>query len=279
MFADDTLIYIVFDEINEACNNLNNDLKAIFEKLCQHKLKLNVKKTNAMLISNKKNIDLDNIDIRINNEKIQLVEEIKYLGVIIDNKLNFAANINYICKKVGKKVGVLSRLRNQLNCQQKITVYKTIIEPHFTYCSSILFLSKSSDIMRLQKIQNKCMRNILRLNRFAHEEDMLEMLNFLNVQQIINYYTLIFIYKITKGNAPEYLSERIVYNNQNPRKNTLRSRCNIELVNATKTCSQNSLFYKGIALFNRIPLDLRNETSVEIFKHKLKKVVIMELSK
>lgn len=61
MFADDTLIYIIFDNLMEACDNLNEDLSNIFEKLCQYKLKLNVKKTNAMLISNKKNIDSENV--------------------------------------------------------------------------------------------------------------------------------------------------------------------------------------------------------------------------
>ena len=162
-----------------------------------------------MLISNKKNIDLNNIDIRINEDKIELVNEIKYLGVVIDNKLNFEANVNYICKKVGKKVGVLARLRNQLNCQQKISIYKTIIEPHFTYCSTILFLSKQSDLDRLQIMQNKCMRNILKLNRFSHQEDMLRILHFLSVQQLIKFNTLFFIYKITKGIAPQYLTERI----------------------------------------------------------------------
>lgn len=278
MFADDTLIYIIFDDLKDACNKLNEDLTALFNKLCQHKLKLNVLKTKAMLITNKKSIDLNNIDISINNETIELVNEIKYLGVVIDNKLNFEANINYICKKVGKKVNVLARLRNQLNLQQKISIYKTIIEPHFTYCSTILFLSKESDLNRLQIIQNKCMRNILRLDRFSHQEDMLKTLEFFCVQQLIKFNTLYFIYKITKGIAPQYLSERIVHNNQSQKKNTLRSRNLIELTKATKACSQNSLFYKGVMLYNSLPDNIRNEESVNIFKTKLKDV-LMEISK
>lgn len=122
MFADDTLIYIIFDNVDDAYSKLNQDLLALFNKLCQHKLKLNVNKTKAMLISNKKNIDFNNFEIRINEEKIDLVNDIKNSGIVIYNKLNFEANINYLCTKVGKKVNVLARLRNQLDCQQKITV-------------------------------------------------------------------------------------------------------------------------------------------------------------
>lgn len=41
-----------------------------------------------------------------------LVREIEYLGVIIDEHLKFDKNVDYACKKVGKQVGVLCRLRN-----------------------------------------------------------------------------------------------------------------------------------------------------------------------
>ena len=109
------------------------------------------------------------------------------------------------------------------------------------------------------------MRNILKLNRFSHQGDMLKILHFLSVQQLIKYNTLFFIYKITKGIAPQYLTERIAYNKENIRKNTLRNRNNIELSKATKTCSQNSLFYKGISLYNSLPINIRNEESVNKF--------------
>lgn len=278
MFADDTLIFIVCEDVYEACNKINDDLQALFKNLCRHKLKLNVNKTKSMLITNKKLIDISRIVIKINDEKIELVNEIKYLGIIIDNKLNFEANVNHICRKLGCKVNVLSRLRYQLNCQQKISVYKTIIEPHFKYCSTILFLSKQSDINRLQLIQNKCMRNILRVDRASHQKDMLNALKFLSVEQIIKFNTLVFVYKIVNGIAPIYLSNKIVYNYENERKNTLRNRNNIELMTAKKKGSQNSLFYRGVELFNNLPNYVKNEPNLEKFKNSLYDV-IMEISK
>lgn len=41
---------------------------------------------------------------------IEMVYNFKYLGVIIDHKLNVKKNVDYVCKKVAKKVGTLSRL-------------------------------------------------------------------------------------------------------------------------------------------------------------------------
>ncbi|RYX86065.1 reverse transcriptase family protein [bacterium] len=112
MFADDTLVYIIADSIEEAIQKLNEDLEILFDILCQNKLKLNVDKTKMLLVSNK-NIDKSNVNVFMNGSKLELVSEIKYLGVIIDENLKFDKNIDYVCKKIGKKVNVLSRLRNE----------------------------------------------------------------------------------------------------------------------------------------------------------------------
>lgn len=149
IFADDTLVYIIADKIEEATQKLNEDLNILFNKLCQNKLKLNVDKTKVMIITNKK-VDRNNVNIYIGSTRLEIEKEIKYLGVIIDDGLKFEANIDHVCKKIGKKVNVLSRLRNELNKSQKEYLYETLIQPHFTYCASILYLSSDTNISRLQ---------------------------------------------------------------------------------------------------------------------------------
>lgn len=147
-----------------------------------------------MVITNK-NVDKDNINISINGSRLEIEKEIKYLGVVTDDNLRFDKNIDHICKKIGKKTSVLGRLRNELNNYQKLNVYRSIIEPHFTYCASILYLSNSTDT----EIQNKCMRQILRTNRFTSTVDMLNTLNLLSINQMVIFRTLIFIFKIIRG--------------------------------------------------------------------------------
>lgn len=92
-------------------------------------------------------------------------------------------------------------------------LYKTILEPHYTYCSSILYLCTNDDIDRLQILQNKCMRNILKMDRFTSTEIMTKALG-------------------------------ILY--------------------------QNSLFYKGINLFNELPEEIRREKIFTKYDKKLR---------
>lgn len=246
---------------------INDDLSRLFERLCQSKLKLNVNKTKVMIITNKK-IDRQNVNIYINECRLEIENEIKYLGVILDDKLKFDKNIDYLCKKIGKKVNVISRLRNELNSGQKAMLYKTIVQPHFTYCSSVLFLSTGEDINRLQVLQNKCMKNILRADRNTSANIMNGLLEIMNVNQILMYRTLIFIYKIVRGLAPNYLTNKIKYRNDAHNRN-LRNLNYIEPIDATRACSQNSLFHRGIKLFNELSGELRDEISPNIFENKL----------
>ena len=82
---------------------------------------------------NPRNIEADNKDTIANDEIIK-TEQIKLLGVNIDENLNFTQHISVICIKASQKVGVLMRLRNLIPCQAKLILYKTAIMPHLTHC-------------------------------------------------------------------------------------------------------------------------------------------------
>lgn len=272
LFADDTLIFAIADTVEDATQKINHDLERIYRKLCQNKLKLNVNKTKAMIITNKK-IDKSNVNIIINGSKIQIESEIKYLGVIIVEKLNFDRNINRVCQSVGQKVNVLNRLRNELNTNQKLTLYKSLIVPHFNYCASILFISSTTDLNRLQILQNKCLRQILRANNYTESQAMLSALNLMSVVQLINFRTLILIYKIVNGQAPSYLTQKIKFRSANQNM-ILRNANEICPSNMIKYCSQNSLLYRGVKLFNSLPDEIKTEENITKFQSSLRDFII-----
>jgi hypothetical protein len=100
--------------------------------------------------------------LTIDGEQIARVASIKYLDVEIYEKVNFKQHVDTTPKKMAKKVGFLGRIQQKLTKTAKITIYNSIISPHLDFCSSILFLSNEEDLNRLQVIQNRAMRIILR---------------------------------------------------------------------------------------------------------------------
>lgn len=270
MFADDTLIYLCGENIDEMIVKVNSDLNRLFKWLCQNKLKLNIEKTKYMIIGNVK--EQVKSDIKINNEIIEKVKQYKYLGVIIDNKLNFKDNVTYICKKVAKKVGVMARTRRNLNFLSAVNIYKTIVSPHFDYCASILFASSEGDIDRLQKLQNRAMRVILKVSRYTSVKLMLETLAFMSVRQRIYYNSLIIVYKVKYHLMPSYLSSIVSFVSQQHDHN-VRSKDDFRIPFFKKSASQRQIFCNGLNLFNRLPHEIKNETNLKIFKNKLSNYV------
>jgi len=73
------------------------------------KMELNEQNSKAMLITRKNTPDKTNIRIYLNNKQPEEVDEIKYLGIVLDKKYTFNHHIDYITEKCKKLIHVLSR--------------------------------------------------------------------------------------------------------------------------------------------------------------------------
>lgn len=264
MFADDMLISAADVSADEAINIINNELLVISKWLKINKLKINTDKTKAMVICNKKPSTVQN-NVTIDDVDIEFVDEIKYLGVVIDYKLTFKNHVNYIVKKVAKKIGFFGRISSNLGTWARIVVYGTIIAPHFEYCASVLLLVGEGDMCRLQKLQNKAMRIILTCNRYTRVSLMLDALQWLSVRQRIYFNSLVLVYKIIKNKLPQYLNRFILYNSEIHDYNT-RIMSNFRLPLNKKSSSQNSLFYKGLKMYNSMSYEARQSSSIHQFR-------------
>ena len=101
LFADDTVLFIAKPNLKQAETLLNLELNVLDGWLKYKKLALNINKTKYMIISNKNN--QEQLCISINQEQIANTSELKYLGIIIDNKLTFGPHIDNVIAKVAKK--------------------------------------------------------------------------------------------------------------------------------------------------------------------------------
>lgn len=261
LYADDTLIFAEA-ETEELCHeNLKNDMDNISKWLKMNKLKLNENKTKLMEINMN-----TNRTFQINNVMIEKVNNIKYLGFLIDKGLNFKEHVEYICKKIGRKIGFFKRLRNKVTILTAINIYNTMIKPHFEYGSTVLYTCCSlQQQARLQKLQNKAMRSILKCNRFTSIRYMLDALKWLDIKQRLQLNTICFIQKIKMGNAPECLLEQIRYVGDIQPYN-LRNALDFRPQRADTNSMQKSLFSKGLKLYNMMPNEVKNETNINIFR-------------
>ena len=98
LFADDTSLYVQHDSIDGSIQILKSELAKVAEWYDSNKLTLNVNKTKMLMMSGKKNLNPQG-DVILHNEAIQKVTKAKFLGVIVDQHLNWKDHISMVSQK------------------------------------------------------------------------------------------------------------------------------------------------------------------------------------
>ena len=89
-----------------------------------------------MLFTNKRS-DYTTLTLKIDNKEISMVKKTKFLGVYIDDKLNWKDHILYISSKIARGLGLMIKARKYLDKPILRTLYFTFIYPYYTYCNQI----------------------------------------------------------------------------------------------------------------------------------------------
>ena len=92
-FADDTTLTLSGPQLNTLTSNVEKKLEKVLQGLLANKLIINLKKTHSMLFTNKR-VDRK-IDIRVNDTALEQKSECKFLGIIVDDDINWKAHIKY----------------------------------------------------------------------------------------------------------------------------------------------------------------------------------------
>ena len=88
-------------------------------------------------------------------KKIELLNNIKFLGIIIDCKLNWAEHIRYIKNKIAKSLEIIFKIRFFLDKHMLRNMYFTFIYPYLIYCIEVWGNANETQLTTLVKIQKK----------------------------------------------------------------------------------------------------------------------------
>ena len=140
-------------------------------------------------------------DVRINNQSIKRVSEFNFLGLTIDEHLNWNAHIQKISNKIAKSIGIINRLKRYLPLSILRTLYNALVLPHFQFSISNWEFN-ANKIVRLQK---RAIRVITNSKYNAHVEPLLKKLNLLKINDIFRNSLLKVYHKYKSGNLPHYV--------------------------------------------------------------------------
>ena len=138
---------------------MEHDLNIILDWFRANSLTLNVQKTNFLLFAPDKRkhavyLNVDNVTIRPSNKT-------KFLGVIVDDKLEWTEHVKSILTKMKRSYNLMRMGTNLLSKHSLKIVYYAHVYSHLSYCISIWgSMTSARQISKLKQQQDKCMRLI-----------------------------------------------------------------------------------------------------------------------
>ena len=110
------------------------------------------------------------IRIKIGTGVIQRAENSKFLGIYLDEQLNFSCHINHIAKKVSKTLGVLNKTKDIFPSEIRVILYNSLILPYINYGITAWYGCPAYNRNKISLLQRKAIRLIRNLGMRANTE-------------------------------------------------------------------------------------------------------------
>ena len=150
LFADDTSLYIDFDENTDGTIALNEDLHNI--KLWSDQWLINFSPAKTKLLTcTYKNKQYP--DVTFDNKTLALVDSHKHLGLILSKDLTWTAHVNELLHNVSPMADVLKKLKYDLDRKSIEMIYFSFIRPKLEYAAQIWDNCSKKDAELLETFQ------------------------------------------------------------------------------------------------------------------------------
>ena len=139
LYADDSALIISGKSLTEIEKLLSDNMSLVSQWLIDNKLSLHLGKTESILFASKrKSKDKIKLQVTCNETKIECKENVKYLGMVLENNLSGSMTVRKVIKKVNNGLRFLYRKKDLLKFQERKMICGALFQSHFDYASSLV---------------------------------------------------------------------------------------------------------------------------------------------
>ena len=272
-FADDTRVTMYLSK-NSDTKIMQEELSKIYEWAEDNLMIFNETKFEHLEYTSHLPYEPDRWLLTGDGVKMEKPETVRDLGVMIQNNGSFTNNIEHVVKKAYRQIAWIMRTFKSRDQDCMITLYKATVLPMLEYCSQLWSPVKLGDIRKLENVQRNFTRRIEGMSALTYW-DRLRKLNMYSLERRRERYSILYLYKIYLGIAPDFENVRwsikTRFNERRGLQFVLPSICTSATAKV-RTMVENSFAVRGPRLFNNLPAGLKTGlASYESFKRQLDK--------
>ena len=220
LYADDTTLSSPMCSFTRGCNGnielistlINSELNKIADWLAVNKLSLNVQKTKFMIFHYRQRVLTENYIpcLMINDTLIERVTEFNFLGLTVNEYMNWNSHVKKIANKISRTLGVMNRLKRYLPISAMKLMYDSLILSHLQFGIT----NWGFEWDRISKLQKRALRIMTNSRYNAHTEPLFKQLYLLKVKDIFDVQCMKFWYKFVNKKLPNYFRDMFKYNHE-----------------------------------------------------------------
>ena len=260
MCADDTNLTFASKDSEELFSSLTSDLGNLKQWLDSNRLGLNVLKTKCLFTGMRQKISLlpSELHIYLDGYSIERVNSYRCLGVQVDETLSWEAHVFEVVGKVAKVLAALRRLRQICPQSTLVTIYKSLILPHFDYCSAVWGCIGNGLSQKLEKLQNRAARIITGSSWDARSVPILHAHKWNSLADRRAKQLKSLMFKTVNHLVPKYLSDKFANVNTIHRHNLFIPRPNTEAL-------KKIFCYRVAVTWNSLSVEAKQATTLNSF--------------
>ena len=162
-------------------------------------------KTTKYSIFVKQNHEIPNLlnSVIVNGTKISRVSDSKYLGLVLDDKLNWSKHIDELNEKLSKTIQAYKIVTNFINTSAKYMLYYAYFYSRIQYGCEIYTTAPNKKLKSIQVKQNRALKVLFRKDFYTPTTQLHKELKIPLVKDIGKLNALKLVHKVMTNQAPE----------------------------------------------------------------------------
>ena len=217
---------------------------------------------------------VDQLAIECNESCITIKEckVTKYLGLMLDSKLNFKSHIDYVKRKVLKRIGAMYRSKTLLPVKYRKMFANALMLPQFDYLDTIYCRASVTKLAELDLLYKKVAKIALDAPQTESSINVYKDMKWLPLHLRRQLHLANYMYRVINGNCPTNFINKFTYISGGSRNS---ENCNLFISNSTP---QKSLNYLGARCWNNLPHSLRILPDIDSFGKSYKSQLLSSMA-